>query len=114
MGVGQMREAVKSTDWQQLYLEKKTKFLVGGGWSADAQRCGLLQTVRAISKARRVLEIGQCCGVATLAMAEALPADASIVTLEIDPFLADFAKQFWARSPPGRRSVQWSVLPWIT
>jgi len=101
--VGEMREAVKSTDWQQLFLETRTKFLVGGGWSADSQRCGLLQTLAAVSGARRVLEIGQCCGVATLAMAEVLPADASVVTLEIDPFLADFAKQFWARSEHGHK-----------
>jgi len=101
--IGQMREAVNNTDWRQLYLEKKTKFLVSSNWSADAQRCGVLQTLCAISGARRVLEIGQCCGVATLAMAEVLPADASIITLEIDPYLADFAKQFWARSPDGQK-----------
>jgi len=101
--VGEMRQAVKSIDWRQLYLEKTTKFLVGGGWSADEQRCGLLQTLSAVSGAKRVLEIGQCCGVATLAMAEAVSADSTVVTLEIDPYLADFAKQFWARSEDGRK-----------
>ncbi|CAJ1337348.1 unnamed protein product [Effrenium voratum] len=98
-----MRQAVKSTDWRQLYLDKKTKFLVGADWSADSSRCGLLQTLVAVSGARKVLEIGQCCGVATLAMAEVLPADGAITTLEIDPFLADFAKQFWARSSHGQK-----------
>eukprot|EP00933_Yihiella_yeosuensis_P071313 TRINITY_DN79503_c0_g1_i1.p1 TRINITY_DN79503_c0_g1~~TRINITY_DN79503_c0_g1_i1.p1 ORF type:complete len:326 (-),score=58.69 TRINITY_DN79503_c0_g1_i1:127-1023(-) len=101
--VTQMRQAVLSTDWQQLYLDKQTKFLVSGGWSSDEQRCGLLQTLCAVSGARRVLEVGQCCGVATLAMAEVLPDDGQVVTIEIDPFLADFGKQFWARSPHGRK-----------
>ncbi|CAE8593503.1 unnamed protein product [Polarella glacialis] len=81
---------------QQLYLDKKTKFLVSGRWSANEQRCGLLQTLCAVSGARRVLEIGQCCGVAMLAIAEAtqvLPSDGQVVTLKIDPFLADFGKQ---------------------
>ncbi|CAK9072838.1 unnamed protein product [Durusdinium trenchii] len=99
--IGEMREAVKSTDWWQLYLDKKTKFRVAADWSADSSRCGLLQTLCAVSGARRVLEIGQCCGVATLAMAEVLPEGGQVCSVEIDPFLADFAKQFWARSPHG-------------
>jgi len=101
--VGEMREAVQTTDWYALYQEGKTKFWMGGGWSAGSERCGMLQTLCAISGARRVLEIGQCCGVATLAMAEALPSDAKVVTLEIDAYLADFGKQYWARSSHGQK-----------
>lgn len=101
--VGEMRQAVRNTDWQQLYLDKKTKFLMAAGWSADEQRCHLLQTLVAVSGARRVLEIGACCGVATLAMAEVLPVDGEVVSLEIDQFLADFGKQYWARTPHGRK-----------
>lgn len=99
--VGEIRQAVKATDWQQLYLDKKTKFLMAAGWSADEQRCHLLQTLVAVSGARRVLEIGACCGVATLAIAEVLPMDGEVVSLEIDQYLADFGKQYWARSPHG-------------
>lgn len=101
--VEKMRQAVRQADWQQLYVDKKTKFLVNAAWSADEQRSGLLQTLCAISGARRVLEIGACCGVATLAMAQVLPKDGEVVSLEIDPFLADFGKQYWARSPHGRK-----------
>lgn len=101
--VGEMREAVQTTDWYQLYQEGKTKFWMGGGWSAGPERCGLLQTLCALSGARRVVEIGQCCGVATLAMAEALPQGGKVVTLEIDSYLADFGKQYWARSSHGSK-----------
>lgn len=101
--VEKMRKAVQQADWQQLYLDQKTKFLVSSSWSADEQRCGLLQTLCATSGARRVLEIGACCGVATLAMAQVLPDDGEVVSLEIDPYLADFGKQYWARSPHGRK-----------
>eukprot|EP00439_Symbiodinium_sp_Y106_P055998 s1835_g7.t2 len=101
--VGEMREAVQKTDWYQLYQEGKTKFWMGGGWSAGPERCGLLQTLCALSGARRVVEIGQCCGVATLAMAEALPQGGKVVTLEIDSYLADFGKQYWARSSHGSK-----------
>eukprot|EP00913_Durusdinium_trenchii_P017650 g16589.t1 len=34
-------------------------------------------------------------------MAEVLPEGGQVCSVEIDPFLADFAKQFWARSPHG-------------
>lgn len=101
--VAAMRQAIRSTDWQQLYLDNKTKFLVSGSWSADEQRCGVLQTLCAVSGARKVLELGQCCGVATLAIAEVLPQDGTVTTVEVDPYLADFGKQFWARSPHGSK-----------
>lgn len=101
--VEKMRQDVRQTDWHQLCSDKKTKFLVNANWSADEQRCGLLQTLCAISNARRVLEIGACCGVATLAMAEVLPVDGEVVSIEIEPYLADFGKQYWARSSHGRK-----------
>lgn len=101
--VGEMREAVRNTDWGQLFRDQKTKFLVSPGWSADSSRCHLLQTLCVMSGARRVLEIGACCGVATLAIAEVLPVDGQIVSVEIDPFLADFGKQYWARTAHGQK-----------
>ncbi|MGB3456743.1 MAG: class I SAM-dependent methyltransferase [Litorimonas sp.] len=51
----------------------------------------LRMLVRAMG-ARRVLEIGMFTGYGALAMAEALPDDGELVALELDPYVAEFAK----------------------
>lgn len=53
--------------------------------------------VRAL-KAKRVLEIGTFTGYSALAMAEALPAGAKIITCDINPKTARIAKKFWEKS----------------
>jgi caffeoyl-CoA O-methyltransferase len=51
------------------------------------------------SGARRVLEIGTYSGYSALSMARALPPDGHIVTCEIDPEHAEFARRHIAASP---------------
>ena len=48
----------------------------------------MLQMLVHASRARRVLEIGMFTGYSALAMAEALPADGSVVACEIDADVA--------------------------
>ena len=50
-------------------------------------------------QARRVLEIGTFTGYSALAMAAAMPTDGQIVTCEVDPAHAEFARGNIARSP---------------
>src|SRR5436309_54839 len=54
-------------------------------------------------RARRVLEIGTFTGYSALAMAEALPDEGSVLTCEIDPESAAFARRYWDKSPHGRK-----------
>jgi caffeoyl-CoA O-methyltransferase len=53
--------------------------------------------------ARRVLEVGTFTGYSALAMAEALPDDGTVLTCEIDPDSAAFARRFWDKSPHGKK-----------
>lgn len=62
-----------------------------------------LKVMIRVTGARRVLEIGTFTGYSALAMAEALPADGSIITCEIDPDVASMAHTFWDRSPHGKK-----------
>jgi caffeoyl-CoA O-methyltransferase len=57
----------------------------------------------AMTRARRVLEIGMFTGYSALAMAEALPADGELVACELDPYAADLARRCFAASPAGAR-----------
>ena len=54
-------------------------------------------------RAKRVLEIGTFTGYSALAMAEALPEDGSVLTCEIDPESAAFARRYWDKSPHGKK-----------
>jgi caffeoyl-CoA O-methyltransferase len=51
--------------------------------------------------ARRVLEFGTFTGYSALTMAEALPPDGEVVTLDINPETVSIAKKFWEKSPNG-------------
>ena len=53
--------------------------------------------------ARRVLEIGMFTGYSALCFAEALPADGTVVTCEVDEVSAALARQYFARSPLGKK-----------
>lgn len=50
-----------------------------------------------------VLEIGLFTGCASLAMAEALPAEGKVVALELDQGIADVARSFLDKSPAGNK-----------
>lgn len=63
----------------------------------------LLKILAHAVRARRVLEIGMFTGYATLALAEVVPADGTVVACEIDPVVADVARESFAASPAGAR-----------
>ena len=63
----------------------------------------LLKLLVRITRARRVLEIGMFTGYASLAMAEALPADGVVVACELDAEVAAHARESFASSPDGEK-----------
>ena len=63
----------------------------------------LLETLVFVSGARRILEIGTYTGYSALAMAAALPADGDLITCELDPERAEFARRHFASTPAGAR-----------
>jgi len=62
-----------------------------------------LKVVALTVRAKRVLEIGTFTGYSALAMAEALPKDGTVLTCEIDPDSAAFARGHWDKSPHGQK-----------
>uniref|UniRef100_A0A7S1WN54 Caffeoyl-CoA O-methyltransferase n=1 Tax=Alexandrium catenella TaxID=2925 RepID=A0A7S1WN54_ALECA len=95
-----LRQAVHGTDWSVLFAEGKTSCQAQPAWSASEERCSALSCFCAMLKAHRVLEIGAFCGAASLSMAEVLPADGEVVSLDIDPYpFQEVGKEFKAASP---------------
>jgi len=58
-----------------------------------------------ITGAKSILEIGMFTGYSALSMAEGLPADGKLTTLEINPKCIEFAKKYFERSEHGRKIV---------
>ena len=53
--------------------------------------------------AKRVLELGTFTGYSALCMAEELPSDGELVTLDINEKTVELAKTYWAQSPHGKK-----------
>jgi caffeoyl-CoA O-methyltransferase len=52
-----------------------------------------------MTRAKSILEVGMFTGYSALSFAEALPADGSIITCELDPKAIEIAQRFFAQSP---------------
>jgi caffeoyl-CoA O-methyltransferase len=55
---------------------------------------------------KRVLELGTFTGYSALAMAEQLPDDGTVTTVDINPHTTKVAREFWDRSPHGHKIMQ--------
>jgi caffeoyl-CoA O-methyltransferase len=62
-----------------------------------------LQFLIRLTKTKTVLEIGTFTGYSALAMAEALPKDGKVVTLDINPKTTEIAQSFWIKSQSGKK-----------
>lgn len=89
----------QATDWAAapsgVYLEQE---MLSG--HVEGQ---LLKFLVHITGARRVLEIGMFTGYSALAMAEALPDDGVVVACEVDPHVAQVARECFDASPMGHK-----------
>jgi len=56
-----------------------------------------------LAQARRVLELGTFTGYSALMMAEGLPEEGELITCDVDPKAEAMAREFFARSPHGRK-----------
>ncbi len=70
--------------------------------SGELQAAVLRLLARSV-EAKRVLEIGMFTGYSALAVAEVLPHDGELITLDIDPDSEAIAQKFFDRSPHGSK-----------
>ena len=85
-------ELESHTHWHTPYPQ-----MLSGKWQA-----AFLHFLIKVKGAKKVLEIGTFTGYATLAMAQALPQDGRITTLEKSEENAAIARAFFRRSPYGK------------
>ena len=63
----------------------------------------LLNTLVAITGAKRVLEVGTFVGYSALMMATALPEDGEVITLDVSEEFTSIARKHWANHPVGHK-----------
>lgn len=56
-----------------------------------------------LGRVKNVLELGTYTGYSALIMAEQLPDDGKLITIDINQATSEIAKEFWARSPHGKK-----------
>lgn len=59
-----------------------------------------------LGKVKKILELGTYTGYSALAMAEQLPSDGSVITVDINPHTTQIAKTYWDKSPNGKKIRQ--------
>lgn len=59
-----------------------------------------------LGKVKKVLELGTYTGYSALAMAEQLPEDGKVITVDINPETSAIAKGFWEQSSHGKKIQQ--------
>eukprot|EP00930_Biecheleria_cincta_P022160 TRINITY_DN16222_c0_g1_i2.p1 TRINITY_DN16222_c0_g1~~TRINITY_DN16222_c0_g1_i2.p1 ORF type:complete len:407 (-),score=70.44 TRINITY_DN16222_c0_g1_i2:151-1371(-) len=99
----QLREAIHAEDWEKDFAQGLTTQQMCAQWSASPERCAALQKLAAQNESRRILEVGSFCGVSSLALADVLPQDGEVLSLELEPRAVEIARQFQARSRSGSR-----------
>ena len=96
-------KATEDADWGSMYEAGKTMFRFSNAWTTDLVEAKTLAMFAYMLKAKRVMEIGMFTGYGALTIAEVLPAGGKMVTCEIDPFLKEFTRPFFDRSPHGSK-----------
>jgi caffeoyl-CoA O-methyltransferase len=88
-----LSQRTRSHDWQQQSAVLEQEMLSG---HVEGQA---LKFLVGMTRARRVLELGMFTGYSALAIAEALPDDGRVLSCELDPDVAAFARRSFDETP---------------
>eukprot|EP00444_Apocalathium_aciculiferum_P006063 CAMPEP_0183393880 /NCGR_PEP_ID=MMETSP0370-20130417/8196_1 /TAXON_ID=268820 /ORGANISM="Peridinium aciculiferum, Strain PAER-2" /LENGTH=257 /DNA_ID=CAMNT_0025574159 /DNA_START=89 /DNA_END=862 /DNA_ORIENTATION=+ len=101
--LAELCKAVQDEDWERNYEQGFTKINMRAEWSASEERMSTFRYLASSNAASRVLEIGSFCGAGALALAEVIPADGEVRSLELDSFVVDFGRRFQLKSLAGKK-----------
>lgn len=88
-------DACKKLELHTREVEPMSRMLIG------EMEGSLMATLIKLSRAERILEIGTFTGYSALVMAEALPPNGEIITLDIEQ--KEYTQSFWDQSPHGSK-----------
>lgn len=86
--------------------EHTRKEVHGSNMLIGEMEAAVLTFLIKLGKVKRVLELGTFTGYSALAMAEQLPEEGTVVTVDINPHTTKLAREFWDQSPHGKKITQ--------
>ena len=101
--LSKLNELTMQTDWNQIFLEKKSSVKLMTQMMSSKLSGQLLKMLVTISGAKKILELGLFSGYSALAMAEGLPEDGRLISCEIDPYAAAFARSYLDSTSHGKK-----------
>lgn len=87
--------------WAGMHEGGETQMLMEAEMISGQAEAQMLKVLIQFGRAKDVLDIGTFTGYSALAMAEALPADGSVTTIEREARVAKMAQGFWEQSAHG-------------
>jgi caffeoyl-CoA O-methyltransferase len=101
--LGALAQKTQKEDWSKRFSDGETVRQLEQEMLSGHLEGQVLKMLVRMTGAKRILEVGMFTGYSALAMAEALPADGSIVACEVDPYVTEFARQCFKASPDGEK-----------
>jgi predicted O-methyltransferase YrrM len=94
-------------------LRETTRTLPHANMQIGAEQGQFMALLVKLIAARRCIEVGTFTGYSSLAVALALPADAKLITCDIDPQATTIARQFWREAGMDAR-IELHLQPALT
>lgn len=110
--LAQLAKATQQEDWSKCFDDGATVKELEQEMLSGHIEGQFLKMLVAISRSKRVLEIGMFTGYSALAIAESLPEDGLLVACEVDAYAAKFACRCFSDSVHGNK-IQVKVAPAI-
>jgi caffeoyl-CoA O-methyltransferase len=105
-----LAEKTQQEDWSKRFSDGETVRQLEQEMLSGHLEGQVLKMFVQMTGAKRILEVGMFTGYSALAMAEALPEDGCMVACEVDPYVAEFARQCFQVSPH-RDKISIAVAP---
>jgi caffeoyl-CoA O-methyltransferase len=90
-------------DWESVYKQGKSTWHLSPEMLSGPLEGQFLKSLVSIQKAKRILDIGLFTGYSAISMAEALPADGEVVSIEISAYLKPLVTDLIKDSPHGKK-----------
>ncbi len=91
------------TDVARDLMNHTQKSVHGSNMLIGEMEGSVLKFLIKFGKVKTVLELGTYTGYSALIMAEALPEDGKLITIDLNPETTKIAKSFWEKSPHGKK-----------
>ncbi|XP_059157364.1 O-methyltransferase MdmC-like [Physella acuta] len=99
-------EETHKHDWKTLHEQGKTTWELRPGMMSGTLEGQFLKSIVSIQRAKRVLDIGMFTGYSALSMAEALPDDGELVTIDQDEYLKTYVGETLLANSPHQNKIK--------